>query len=114
MKVKRVHKPKNKNFNTFNFSEDPNNLTLPKALSSLQIFYPQFQPNEMLSKTLNTPSKWFDRFNQSTKNLNQTIQNMHKEHNRKLRSYSISSLSSAVIGGGQAPGGGPPMSDSMR
>jgi hypothetical protein len=66
----------------------------------------------MLSKTLSTPSKWFDRFNQSTKNLNHTIQNMHKEHNRKLRSYSISSLSSAV-GGGQMPGI-PQVNDSLR
>jgi hypothetical protein len=42
MKVKRIHKPKNRNFNAYNFSEDPNNLALPKALSSLQIFYPHF------------------------------------------------------------------------
>ena len=111
MKVKRIHKQKNRNFNTFNFSEDAQNISLPKALSSLQIFYPQFQPNqnELLSKTLNTPSKWFERFNQSTRNLNQTIHNMHKEHSRKLRSYSISSLSSTV---GAVPGGA--VSDSLR
>jgi hypothetical protein len=111
MKVKRIYKPKNKNFNAFNFSEDTQNLSLPKALSSLQIFYPQFQPNhnEILSKTLNTPSKWFERFNQSTRNLNHTIQNMHKEHSRKLRSYSISSLSSTV---GAVPGGA--VSDTLR
>jgi hypothetical protein len=39
-----------------------------KALSSLQIFYPQYQPAStfkqelLLSRTLATPSKWFDRF----------------------------------------------------
>lgn len=38
---------------------------------------------------------------------------MHKEHSRKLRSYSISSLSSAVGGGGVPPANGP-MSDSLR
>ena len=44
MKVRRIHRPKYRNFNLFNFSEDPNNpnanVNLPKALSSLQIFYP--------------------------------------------------------------------------
>ena len=73
MKVKRIHRPKNKNY--FNLADENNNVSLPKALSSLQIFYPHFQPNqnESLSKTLNAPSKWFDRFNQSTRNLNNTI-----------------------------------------
>jgi hypothetical protein len=42
MRVKRINRPKNKNFNLFNFpgGDDPQNVTLPKALSSLQIFYP--------------------------------------------------------------------------
>ena len=116
MKVKRIHRPKNRNF--FNFAdENTNNVSLPKALTSLQIFYPHFQPtqNESLSKTLNAPSKWFERFNQSTRNLNNTIQSMHKEHSRKLRSYSISSLSSTV-GGGAAmmSGGGGAVGESMR
>jgi hypothetical protein len=114
MKVKRIHRPKNRNY--FNFAdENNNNVSLPKALTSLQIFYPHFQPtqNESLSKTLNAPSKWFERFNQSTRNLNNTIQSMHKEHSRKLRSYSISSLSSTVGGGaGMVPGGA--VGDSMR
>ena len=39
MKVKRIHRPKNRNF--FNYNEETN-VSLPKALSSLQIFYPHF------------------------------------------------------------------------
>ena len=97
MKVKRVNKPKNRTFNIFNFPDDPSaNVSLPKALTSLQIFYPQFQPSnaDYLARTLASPSKWFDRFNQSTRNLNQTITNLHQQHSRKLRSYSISNLTS--------------------
>ena len=69
MRVRRINKPgKQRNFNIFNFTEDgAGGVNLPKALSSLQIFYPQYQPvsqahQDILSKTLNTPSKWFDRF----------------------------------------------------
>jgi hypothetical protein len=36
MKVKRVKRPKNRQFNIFTFTEEPvANLSLPKALSSL-------------------------------------------------------------------------------
>ena len=83
---------------------------LNKAVSSLQIFYPQYQPTSpfkqeyLLSRTLATPSKWFDRFYQSTRNLNQTIQNLHKQHTRKLRSYSVTSLSSADAANGGVQG----------
>lgn len=85
MRVKRINRPKATNphqrtYNIFNFTDESGVLgqqqngqnvsssMMPKTISSLQIFYPQYQPNSQLkqellmSRTLATPSKWFDRF----------------------------------------------------
>jgi len=124
MRVKRINRPKPRTYNIFNFTAGAGmadetqhqysgahnggstlggTVGMPKSLSSLQIFYPQYQPSSpfkqdyLMARTLANPNKWFDRFYQSTRNLNQTISKLHKQHSRKLRSYSVSSLSS---GGG--------------
>lgn len=73
---------------------------LTTAMSSLQLYYPQLSPLKqenlyasVMAHQGSGGSKWFDRFFQSTRNLNQTLSALHKKHERKLRSYTATSLS---------------------